>query len=73
MPKEMYAEDKPSDCNKCYFWNRKKQDCSLGKKHCYYLLTEKTKVKSECDGCPYGRAQPCIGWCTRKILCELGM
>ena len=24
--------------------------------------------KNECDGCPYGRYSPCIGWCTKKVL-----
>jgi len=24
-----------------------------------------------CRSCPYGRHQPCIGWCTRKILEEM--
>ncbi len=23
---------------------------------------------SECDGCPYGRVSPCIGWCTKELL-----
>ncbi len=26
--------------------------------------------KSGCDGCPYGRNSPCIGWCTRQILAK---
>lgn len=30
-----------------------------------------SKKFSACDGCPYGKHQPCIGWCTRKILKEL--
>lgn len=27
----------------------------------------------KCRNCPYGRDSPCIGWCTKKILQELGL
>lgn len=70
MQEVRYAPDKPSDCRKCYFW---KSGCSLGKDNCYYLISVPLKVKTECDGCPYGRDHPCIGWCTKKILRELGI
>ena len=43
----------------------KKKGCMLDS--CYYQRKPEN-VNSECYGCPYGRAQPCIGWCTRKIL-----
>ena len=70
MQEEMYAPDKPSECSKCYFWKGTRSGCSLGKGNCYYLIREAPKVPSECDGCPYGRDHPCIGWCTKKILKE---
>jgi len=38
----------------------------------YYLIQTPDKPKSECDGCPYGKNQPCIGWCTKKILQKSG-
>ncbi len=25
-----------------------------------------------CQGCPYGRHSPCIGYCLKKILREMG-
>jgi len=35
-------------------------------------MNKKTgKKPSACRGCPYGKHQPCIGWCTRKILEEM--
>ena len=34
--KRKYAEDKPSMCKDCYFWNRRKNGCT--RKQCYYLL-----------------------------------
>lgn len=71
MGKSRYAEDKPSDCRKCYFWSGKQEVCSLGENKCYYLLDIPEKAQSECDGCPYGRDHHCIGWCTRKILKEM--
>ena len=35
----------------------------------YALIPEKKEVKSKspCDGCPYGRVSPCIGYCLREI------
>ena len=53
-----YAADKPSDCSKCYFWKGTRKGCSLGKENCYYLISVPKKVKTECDGCPYGRDHP---------------
>lgn len=29
------------------------------------------KKPAACKGCSYGMHQPCIGWCTRKIIKEL--
>lgn len=73
MPKEIYADDKPKDCKFCYFWRGKNKGCCLGKEHCYYLVQVAPKPKSECDDCPYGKYGPCIGWCTKKILKEVGV
>lgn len=28
---------------------------------------------SECDGCPYGRDSPCIGWCTKEAMRSVGL
>lgn len=75
MDGRRYADDKPKDCRLCYFWHRVSKRCSLGEENCFYLLSiEDTRKKpvTVCDGCPYGRASPCIGWCTRKILGQLG-
>ena len=68
--KTQYAADKPSDCRYCYYWKNKRKGCSLGKANCYYRISPPPKLKSDCDGCPYGRAQPCMGWCTKKLLRE---
>lgn len=73
VQQEMYDADKPSDCTKCYFWIVRQSACSLGKDNCYYKLKEQKKTPTECDGCPYGRHHPCIGWCTKKILRELNI
>lgn len=71
MAKRMYQEDKPKDCRYCYYWMPGKEKCSL--RECFYLIKEKPKRKSECDDCPYGRCSPCIGWCTKKLLREVGV
>lgn len=68
-----YAADKPNDCRFCYFWKNDSTGCSLGKDNCYYLIAVPPKPKSKCDGCPYGRAHPCIGWCTKKVMREVGI
>lgn len=73
MPKEIYAADKPKDCKFCYFWRGKNKGCCLGKENCYYLVQVAPKPKSECDDCPYGKCGPCIGWCTKKIMKEVGV
>jgi len=73
MSETRYAPDKPKDCRYCYFWKNKKTGCILSKENCYYLISVPPKPKSECDGCPYGRNSPCIGWCTKKILRETGV
>lgn len=69
----MYAADKPKNCKYCYFWKRNKKCCSRGEENCYYLITTSQEIKeeSECDGCPYGRDQPCIGWCTKQVIQEV--
>lgn len=72
MSKTLYAAEKPSDCRQCRFWH-KNTGCTLGKANCYYLISVAPQPKSECDGCPYGRDRPCIGWCTKKIMREVGV
>lgn len=67
MEKNIYPTDKPSDCRFCYFWKGSEKGCCLGKDNCYYLVDVPPKTKSECDGCPYGRNHPCIGWCTKQL------
>ena len=65
-----YAADKPKDCRYCYFWEGKQKDCSLTEERCYYILPPKEEKKpaSPCDGCPYSRPNPCIGFCMRNII-----
>ena len=66
-----YSSDKPKDCRYCYFWKNTVDGCELGKENCYYRIQPKKKLVSGCEGCPYGRASPCIGWCTKHILEEM--
>ena len=73
LSKIVYSPDKPNDCRYCHFWKNNKTGCCLGEDKCYYLISVPQKPKLECDGCPYGRDHPCIGWCTKKILKELGV
>ena len=82
-----YAADKPGDCRHCYFWKGKRKGCSQ-KECYYLLPEEclaSTNVSDNsssqkfsknsndgCQGCPYGRHSPCIGYCMKKILREMG-
>ena len=65
-----YADDKPKDCKYCYWWGGKSAGCSLGEEDCYYRLPDRSpdKPKSRCDGCPYKRSGPCIGYCISDIV-----
>ena len=63
VDKQRYTEDKPQDCNYCYFWNDKRNCCT--KTECYYLRSER---EPDCNGCPYGKHSPCIGYCLQKIM-----
>ena len=63
-----YADDRPKECRYCYFWENKKVGCIRGAENCYYMLREPAKKVTKCTDCPYGRTQPCVGWCTKKIL-----
>ena len=64
-----HTEDKPKDCRYCYFWKQTEGCTFRGKTGCYYVSAQKPPAAvSECDGCPYGRASPCIGWCTKELL-----
>ena len=71
MKTRSYAPEKPADCRLCHFWHNRR--CTLGKENCYYLTSDGPAPKSECDGCPYGRDRPCIGWCTKKLMREAGI
>ena len=47
----------------------KPKDC----RYCYFWKQTEGCTYSECDGCPYGRASPCIGWCTKELLRSMGL
>ncbi|WP_035765119.1 MULTISPECIES: hypothetical protein [unclassified Butyrivibrio] len=67
---DKYAEDKPLSCKYCY-WGTNKGECT--RDVCYYLVKPRKKPRFKCkDNCPYSVGQPCIGWCTRKMLEEKG-
>lgn len=67
--KSEFAWDKPKECKKCYFWNKLKRSCSLGGlDNCYYRIVPPKQSESSCEGCPYGKIRPCIGYCTVQIL-----
>ncbi len=38
----------------------------------YEAAADSAAPVSECEGCPYGRAAPCIGWCTKEVMTALG-
>ena len=72
MSEIRYMDDKPKDCRFCYWWGGKKAGCSLGEEDCYYKLPDETgKPKGRCDGCPYKKSVPCIGYCASDIVKEV--
>lgn len=70
LTREELRELRPRSCKLCY-WGTERGGCTLDA--CYYEQPIADKPPSECDGCPYRRDQPCIGWCTRKIMREMGL
>lgn len=71
LPGRKYSEEKPWSCKFCYWWGGKKKGCM--QKQCYYLIPEKQEKKknSKCDGCPYGKPVPCIGYCISGLYSEM--
>ncbi|MCD8019801.1 MAG: hypothetical protein LUF92_09555, partial [Clostridiales bacterium] len=64
-----YSRDKPKDCKFCYYWQGREKGCLMGEDNCAYLIREEEPAeRSRCDGCPYGRYSPCIGWCTVDVI-----
>lgn len=74
------------DCRYCLYWKGLRKGCTYEagcccdipqtppepKRHKGNKPTQASAPVSECVGCPYGRDSPCIGWCTKKILKEMG-
>ena len=61
-----YASDKPSDCAYCYFFSAGRKKCK--RKECFYRISSpplRRKVThwEPCEGCPYGKHTPCLGYC----------
>lgn len=77
MAMEQKPDDRPESCEYCYFWLGKKKGC--GRPECFYQLPGDTADDAEagnlketsCDGCPYGKNFPCIGYCLEQIIREL--
>lgn len=45
------------DCQYCLYWKGKLKGCVCPDGCC----------------CPYGRAAPCIGWCTKEVMRAAGL
>lgn len=75
--KEMkkYRSERPTACKYCYWWGGKVKGCELEK--CEYLISPEPKKQSvqkeygNCHFCPYGKHQPCIGYCISKLYREV--
>ena len=71
-------------CEYCLFWKGRKVGCIYSHGCCcpvaqkplvrfgvqiqYPKIEPTIASQSKCDGCPYGRDTPCIGWCTKELL-----
>ena len=65
-----YPTEKELDCEYCAHWQSETEGCALGGPSCcpYIVREEKPAAPSRCEGCPYGMASPCIGWCTVDVM-----
>ena len=77
------------DCQYCLYWKGTKTGCVYEDGCCrdvpqkpvkrngvemhYETEQEKKEPVSDCDGCPYGRDSPCIGWCTKEAMRSVGL
>ncbi len=77
------------DCQYCLYWRSNKVGCTYEDGCCckvpqkparrngveMFYGSEKTDAPptSECIDCPYGRASPCIGWCTKEVMRSMGL
>lgn len=55
-------------CRECLYFVPGLYACSRGFRCCVWNEEEIPVRKSSCDGCPYGRKEPCIGICMRNLL-----
>lgn len=57
------------DCRECLYFIPGVYACSRGFRKCVWIEPVKpVKKKSPCDGCPYGRREPCLGICMKEVL-----
>lgn len=74
MPGEKYLPGKPISCVYCFWWLGRKKGCA--NTDCYYRIRNRTdkkkqEMKKNCEGCPYGKHAPCIGYCMDRLLKEM--
>ena len=75
--KEMkkYRSERPTACKYCSWWGGIVKGCEL--EMCEYLISPEPKKQSvqkeygNCRFCPYGKYQPCIGYCISKLYREV--
>ena len=61
------------DCRYCLYRKGKLKGCVYGIEQVYEAAADSAAPVSECEGCPYGRAAPCIGWCTKEVMRAAGL
>ena len=69
-----HIEDKPKDCRAISGSRQRAAPPAAKPAAIIFQLSAQrpSAAVSECDGCPYGRASPCIGWCTKELLRSMG-
>ncbi len=81
LPGRSYAEDRPGNCKKCFFWKNNTGSCS--RNDCFFLRPLRKKLEErfdeygklilDCRICPYNRASPCIGYCIAALRREVAV
>lgn len=73
------------DCRYCLYWKGRKKGCvypdgcccPIDQRDTAQFRDDEDKENdapvSECRNCPYGRASPCIGWCTKEVMRAVGL
>ena len=71
LTREMRPEMERRGCLDCLYYTPGLCICQVGFDNCVVFPPKKPEIpKGPCYKCPYGRREPCVSFCMRKVLNE---